>query len=67
MMKNVINKVYKCLALCGALDPVTTVADGEVLKQQIPDCLLAVVEASHLSNIEQPQAFNQALLSFIQS
>lgn len=56
-----------CLALCGALDPVTTVADGEVLKQQIPDCLLAVVEASHLSNIEQPQAFNQALLSFIQS
>ena len=55
-----------CLALCGGLDPVTTVKDGEFLQQHIPNCKLAVVEASHLSNIEQPAAFNQVLTEFIQ-
>lgn len=55
-----------CLALCGALDPITTVADGEFLQQHIANAQLAVVEASHLSNIEQPEPFNQVLASFIQ-
>ena len=54
-----------CLALCGALDPVTTVADGEFMQAQIPNCEIAVVEASHLSNTEQPQAFNQVFKEFI--
>lgn len=57
--------IVPCLALCGGLDPVTTVADGEFLQQHIPQCELAVVDASHLSNIEQPAAFNQALSSFV--
>lgn len=56
-----------CMALCGGLDPVTTVQDGEFLKQHIPDCKLTVVDASHLSNIEQPVEFNQALLTFMQA
>lgn len=61
------NITVPCLALCGGLDPVTTVIDGEFLKQHIPDCQLAVIDASHLSNIERPDEFNQALLAFIQS
>lgn len=54
-----------CLALCGGLDPVTTVADGEFMQAHIPNCEIAVVEASHLSNIEAPQQFNQIFAEFI--
>lgn len=67
-LRNQLGKIIvPCLALCGGLDPVTTVNDGEFLKQHIPDCQLAVIDASHLSNIERPVEFNQALLAFIQS
>lgn len=55
-----------CLALCGGLDPVTTVADGEFMQANLPNCEIAVVEASHLSNIEAPVAFNQVFADFIQ-
>ena len=54
-----------CLALCGGLDPVTTVADGEFMQAHIPNCEIAVVDASHLSNIEAPQQFNQIFAEFI--
>lgn len=54
-----------CLALCGGLDPVTTVADGEFMQAAMPNCEITVVEASHLSNIEAPQQFNQAFAEFI--
>jgi len=54
-----------CLALCGGLDPVTTVADGEFMQAHIPNCEIAVLDASHLSNIEVPQQFNQVLAAFI--
>lgn len=54
-----------CLALCGGLDPVTTVADGEFMQANMPNCEIAVVDASHLSNIEVPQQFNQVFAEFI--
>lgn len=54
-----------CLALCGGLDPVTTVVDGEFIVEHTPHAALAVVEASHLSNIEAPAEFNQALAAFL--
>lgn len=53
------------LALCGGLDPVTTVADGKFMQAHMPNCEIAVVEASHLSNIEAPQQFNQVFAEFI--
>jgi 3-oxoadipate enol-lactonase len=52
------------LLLAGALDPVTTVADAKAMQVAIEDSQLAVVPASHLSNLEAPQAFNQAVLQF---
>ena len=59
------NITVPCLVICGALDPVTTVADGKFMQAHIPQCELVSIEASHLSNIEQPEAFSQALLAFI--
>ncbi len=55
------------LLLAGAFDPVTTVADAESVQSAIPDARLATVPASHLSNLEAPQAFEQAVLQFLAS
>jgi len=55
------------LLLAGALDPVTTVADAQAMQAGIPGARLAVVPASHLSNLEAPAAFDQAVLYFLAS
>ena len=53
------------LLLAGAEDPVTTVADAQAMQASIAGSSLAVVPASHLSNLEAPQAFEQAVLDFL--
>ena len=53
------------LLLAGASDPVTTVADAQAMQAGIAGARLAVVPASHLSNLEAPPAFNQAVLHFL--
>jgi 3-oxoadipate enol-lactonase len=55
------------LLLAGEFDPVTTVADSRAMQAGVPDAALAVVPASHLSNLEAPQAFGQAVLRFLSS
>ena len=54
------------LIIAGQFDPVTTVQDAEFMHQSIKNSQLEVLAASHLSNIEQPQVFNQTLSKFIQ-
>lgn len=53
------------LLLAGASDPVTTVADAQAMQTGIAGAQLAVVPASHLSNLEAPRAFDQAVLDFL--
>ncbi len=45
------------LVIAGTQDPVTTVADGEFMQQRIPQSQLAEIDASHISNVEQPGSF----------
>ena len=52
--------------VAGQQDPVTTVADGEFMQQRIANAELFEINASHISNIERPEAFNQAVQAFIQ-
>lgn len=54
------------LIIAGQQDPVTTVADGKIMQQKILQSQLFEINASHISNIEQPDAFNQAVQHFIQ-
>jgi 3-oxoadipate enol-lactonase len=54
------------LLIAGSSDPVTTVADAEAMHAAIKGSELAAVPASHLSNLEAPQAFDLALASFLQ-
>lgn len=53
------------LVIAGAHDPVTTVGDGAWLAEMLPHAELAVVPASHLSNIEAEAAFTAALRGFL--
>jgi 3-oxoadipate enol-lactonase len=53
------------LVIAGADDPVTTVADGAWLVDMLPDAQLAVVPASHISNLEAAEPFGAALQRFL--
>jgi 3-oxoadipate enol-lactonase len=54
-----------CLALVGADDIAMPPAMAETLVRHLPDAELVVIpDAGHLSNLEQPEAFNAALERF---
>ncbi|PWB12969.1 3-oxoadipate enol-lactonase, partial [Acinetobacter sp. AM] len=53
------------LIVAGRQDPVTTVADAEFMQSQIPNSQLVEIDASHISNVEQPTTFNEALKQFL--
>jgi 3-oxoadipate enol-lactonase len=56
------------LVMTGRQDPACTVDQSTVLHRMIDGSRLVIIEdAAHLSNIEQPQAFNQSLRSFLDS
>jgi 3-oxoadipate enol-lactonase len=54
------------LIIVGEEDPATPVAASEAIHERIPDSSLVVLSsAAHLSNVEQPEAFNGALIDFL--
>ena len=54
------------LILCGREDEVTPLAQSEFMHQMIERSRLHVIEkAGHVSNLEQPDEFNQQLLDFL--
>lgn len=53
------------LAIAGRLDPVTTPLDADFIASQVAGARRVDLEASHISNVEQPEAFTAALLDFL--
>lgn len=54
------------LVICGEEDTITPVADSEVLHRGIAGSRLAIVpKAGHLSSLEKPTAYNEALAAFL--
>lgn len=53
------------LVIAGSADPVTTVADAGLICQASARVSLVTVKASHISPIENPKAFNKAVLQFL--
>lgn len=53
------------LVIAGKQDPVTTVVDAQFIVDKVAHSQLVEVNASHISNIEQSAAFNNALIEFI--
>jgi pimeloyl-ACP methyl ester carboxylesterase len=54
------------LVMCGRSDPVTPVADHEVIAAKIPGARLEIIEdCGHLSTIQQPEAVNRVLIDWL--
>ncbi len=55
------------LVIVGKYDPATPPARGRLIAQAIAGAKLVELEAAHLSNVEAPEAFNRAVLSFLRA
>jgi 3-oxoadipate enol-lactonase len=53
------------LVIGGARDPATPLAKAQEIAEAIAGARLIVLDAAHLSNIEQPEAFTAALIEFL--
>jgi len=53
------------LVIAGRHDPATTLEAGEYICDHIPGARIAVIEAAHIANIEQPQAYADTVLEFL--
>jgi len=54
------------LVVVGHDDPIRPVADAEFMHNRIPGSRLEIIEeAAHMTNMEQPENFNRALLDFL--
>ena len=54
------------LVIVGKQDPATPPSAGEAIAQQIKGAKLVALDAAHISNVEQPKAFTEAVLNFLQ-
>jgi len=56
------------LIMVGEDDPGTPVSASKAMHERILESKLAILpSARHLSNVEQPQAFNETLVSFLRN
>lgn len=54
--------------IVGAEDPATPVAGSEAMHAKLPNSQLSILDnASHISNVEQVEAFNNVLIPFLKS
>jgi 3-oxoadipate enol-lactonase len=53
------------LVMIGRHDPATVPEAGEYIRDNIPGAETFVIDAAHISNIEQPKAYNDAVLNFL--
>jgi 3-oxoadipate enol-lactonase len=53
------------LVIAGKYDPATTLEAGEFIKEHVPGAQIAVLEAAHISNLEQPQVYADTVLKFL--
>lgn len=65
MRADVRSIVAPTLIVAGADDPVTTVADGEWLRDHIRGARLATVQASHISSVEAEAEFTCIVRGFL--
>jgi 3-oxoadipate enol-lactonase len=53
------------LVIAGTHDPVTPIADADATRARIHDARVSVLDAAHLANVEQADAFNSRVLAFL--
>ena len=53
------------LVIAGRHDMSTTVAAAEFIRSRIPGASMTILDAAHISNVEQPHAFTDAVVGFL--
>lgn len=53
------------LVIVGSRDPATPPEAGEALAKQITGARVVSLDAAHISNMEQPQAYTRTVLDFL--
>jgi 3-oxoadipate enol-lactonase len=53
------------LVIAGRHDMATPLAAGEFIRSQIPGASLTILDAAHISNVEQPHAFTDTVIGFL--
>ncbi|HTV58757.1 MAG TPA: 3-oxoadipate enol-lactonase [Verrucomicrobiae bacterium] len=65
-LREEIGKIHnRTLIIGGSRDPVSTAADSQFMAGRIAGAKFAELEASHLSNVEAAERFNEAALRFL--
>jgi 3-oxoadipate enol-lactonase len=55
------------LVIVGSRDPATPPAAGEEIQRRVKGAKLAAIDAAHISNLEQPQAYIDTVLGFLKA
>jgi len=55
------------LVIAGKYDPATPLEGNEFIRAHIPGATIAVLDAAHIANIEQPKAYADTVLGFLLS
>jgi pimeloyl-ACP methyl ester carboxylesterase len=53
------------LVIAGRHDMSTPVSAGELIRSKIPGASMTLLDAAHISNVEQPHAFTDAVVGFL--
>ncbi len=53
------------LVIAGRQDMSTPVSAGEMIRSRIPGASMTLLDAAHISNVEQPHAFTEAVVGFL--
>jgi 3-oxoadipate enol-lactonase len=53
------------LVIAGRYDQATPIAAGELIRSRIPRASMTILDAAHISNVEQPHAFTEAVVGFL--
>lgn len=53
------------LVIAGRHDNATPVSAGELIRSSIPGASMTLLDAAHISNVEQPHAFTDAVIGFL--
>ena len=55
----------KTLVIAGRHDNATPVSAAELIRSRIPNASMKILNAAHISNVEQPDAFTDAVVGFL--
>ena len=53
------------MVIAGEHDPATNIGAGEYIRSHIPGAGMIVLDAAHISNVEQPEAYAKEVLAFL--